>query len=160
MKIDDWAEFWKIDPRAVADLKRSLGVITYASGNTERVGEISEAATQNQIRLEASKKGARLWRNNVGAMKLPDGKMVRYGLCNESSQMNLRLKSSDLIGIKPVLIGPEHNGQVIGQFLAREVKKTGWSYKGTKREQAQLNFINVVTSLGGDAAFTDRTGTI
>jgi hypothetical protein len=45
-------------------------------------------------------------------------------------------------------------GRVIGQFICREVKKTGWTYKATDREKAQQNWINLINKLGGDAAFT------
>lgn len=113
----------------------------------------SETAVQSETRLKASNEGNVLWRNNVGVAKRDDGVPIRYGLCNESKQQNEKVKSSDLIGIKQVLITQEMVGQTIGQFYAREVKKEGWVFKGTKREIAQLNFITIVLSLGGDAEF-------
>jgi hypothetical protein len=68
--------------------------------------------------------------------------------------MNRSLKSADLIGIQPVLITPAHVGCVIGQFVSREVKRPGWRYRGSDREQAQKAWADLVNSLGGNAAFT------
>lgn len=122
--------------------------------------EGKESGVVKIVRLEASKKGCRLWRNNSGAGKLDNGSFVRWGLCNESKQMNAVIKSADLIGIRPVTITPAHVGQTIGQFLAREVKHPGWKFTGTEREQAQLNFLTLVESLGGDGKFTNQEGSI
>lgn len=118
----------------------------------------SEAAIQSQVRVNACKQGARLWRNNVGAFVADNGALVRYGLANESKQVNKVFKSSDLIGIKPVLITKEHVGQTIGQFVAIETKDGGWIYRGTEREQAQLNFIEFIRKLGGRAEFNNNGG--
>lgn len=115
---------------------------------------MSEATAQNLVRLAASRAGCRLWRNNVGAGYLTDGTFVRFGLANESAAVNKHIKSADLVGIRPVLITPDHVGQTIGQFLSREVKRPGWRYAGTAHERAQLAWAELVRSLGGDAAFT------
>lgn len=121
---------------------------------------MTEADVQNLIRLEAAEKNLLLWRNNVGAMLDVKGRPVRFGLANDSPAMNKKIKSSDLIGIRPVLITPAHVGTVIGQFLAREVKPDTWKYTGTNREKAQLNYLNIVAKNGGDAAFATGTGTL
>lgn len=121
---------------------------------------MNERDVQNLIRLEASRKGLRLWRNNVGAAYLQDGTFVRYGLANETKAMNDAIKSSDLIGIRPTLITAAHVGSVFGQFVAREVKASGWRYTGTTREQAQNAFLEIVLSLGGDAAFATGDDTL
>lgn len=120
----------------------------------------SEAATQAAIRLEAARKGVHLFRNNVGVLMDATGRPVRYGLANESKQVNDVCKSADLIGWRPVLIGPQHVGQVIGQFVSRECKRSGWHYTGSDREPAQLAWAQLVTSGGGDAAFCTGTGTL
>jgi len=151
MNLHDWAIRHNIPNAAIQDLAQQIGM---AHPEAAAMPGASEAAVQTQVRLQASQAGSRLWRNNVGATYTKDGAFLRYGLANDSSQMNSRLKSSDLIGIKPVLIGPEHTGRTIGQFVAREVKRGDWKYAGTKREVAQLAFLTMVSSLGGDANFT------
>jgi hypothetical protein len=119
-----------------------------------------ESDVQKLVKLEASKKGFPLWRNNVGAVHTNDGRFIRFGLGNESKRMNACAKSSDLIGIRPLIIRPEHVGITIGQFVAREVKKSDWVYSGTERERAQLTFLEIVTEYGGDAAFCTGEGTL
>jgi len=76
--------------------------------------------------------------------------MVRYGLGNDSAQVNAKLKSSDLIGITPV------GG--VGVFTSYEIKKPGWRYAGTPREVAQLRWLELVVSLGGIGKFISDVG--
>lgn len=157
MILSAWAQRWGINPQAVAEL-RAILQCTPDGQVTE--GLQSEAGVQAAVRLEASQRGLRLWRNNVGACVDERGNYVRYGLANESTRMNAAIKSSDLIGIRPVMVTPEMVGRVVGQFVAREIKAPGWVYKGTPREEAQLKFLQLVTSMGGDAAFANGKGTI
>lgn len=157
MNLYPWAIKWGIPVEAIEDLRRELGAI---STDPKPVAGESEAAVQTRIRLEMSRKGGRIFRNNVGAMMDDNGNFIRYGLCNDSKQMNQLIKSSDLIGIRPVTITQNHVGQVIGQFVAREVKAANWSYTGSKREEAQLRFLELVIAMGGDAAFANREGTL
>ena len=117
-----------------------------------------EARVQDEARLLASKMGWRLFRNNVGVLKDERGVPVRYGIANDSPAMNKRIKSSDLIGIRPVVITPDMVGSTIGQFVAREVKKAGWKYKGTEHEEAQLAFGTLIIGLGGDFKFYSGEG--
>nr|WP_297388188.1 hypothetical protein [uncultured Roseateles sp.] len=140
----------------MADLQRQLGM----EGTAHDVPGESEAATSVRVRLEASQKGMRLWRNNVGVLQDETGRPVRYGLANDSPAVNKHIKSADLIGIRPVLIQPQHVGLVLGQFVSREMKEGGWQYKGTEREEAQLRWAQLVASLGGDAAFATGVGTL
>ena len=120
----------------------------------------SESGISSDIRLEASQRGYRLWRNNVGATYTPSGQFIRFGLANDSAQLNKAIKSADLIGIRPVLITQEHVGLTIGQFISREVKHPGWRYTGIERERAQLAWAELINSLGGDACFTTGRGTL
>ena len=119
-----------------------------------------EATVQNLVRLEASRKGCRLWRNNVGATYTRDGAFLRYGLANESSAVNKELKSADLIGIRPIVITKEMVGMTIGQFVSREIKASNWRYTGNERERAQLQWAELILSLGGDATFAVGEGSL
>lgn len=115
-----------------------------------------EADLYPLIQLAASKRGDRLWRNNVGAAVDSRGIPIRYGLANSSAQLNRVLKSSDLIGITPTVVTQEMVGQLLAVFTSLEVKRPGWRWAGTDREQAQLAWIELIRSLGGVAGFTDN----
>lgn len=148
--IHEWARRHGLSHATLSELAQIMGV-----ESTEHVsgGSTSEARVQDLARLTASKMGWRLFRNNVGVLKDERGIPVRYGLCNDTPTMNKRVKSSDLIGLRPVIITPDMVGTTLGQFVAREIKKEGWKYKGNEHEQAQLRFGEIVTSLGGDFKF-------
>jgi hypothetical protein len=120
----------------------------------------SEAYSQSQVRLEAPRAGVTLWRNNVGVLTDLTGRPVRFGLANDSRQLNEALKSSDLIGWRPVLITPGHVGRTIAQFVSRECKAPGWKYTGTDRERAQKAWLDLVAAAGGDSAFATGPGTL
>lgn len=158
MNLNQWAIKWGVPIHALEDLRREMGTVsTLPEANA---GGGPEARVQALIRLEASHKNIRLWRNNLGATTDDRGNFIRYGLANDSAQMNKAIKSSDLIGIRPVVITSAMVGQTIGQFVAREVKGAGWVFKATERERAQLKFIELVASLGGDAKFATGEGTL
>lgn len=155
--LDAWAAKWSISYAAVEDLRRSFGL--YGT-DPATCGASSEAAVQNVVRLEASKSGGRLWRNNVGVAVDERGIPIRYGLCNDSKALNNQIKSSDLIGILPIVVTSAMVGHTVGIFIAREVKHPGWVYTGTARERAQLKFLEIVAGLGGNASFATGGGTI
>ena len=90
-----------------------------------RSDKMSEADIMRLIQMEASKVGARLWRNNVGTAMTKNGSFITFGLC---------VGSSDLIGIYK------------GRFLAVEVKA-----KGKKPTKEQINFIDFINKFGGIA---------
>lgn len=114
----------------------------------------SEERVQQQIRLAVSSAGFDMWRNNVGACQDATGRVIRYGLMNDSKQLNERFKSSDLVGIRPVLITPDMVGSVIGVFVALECKASDWKYRATdKHSVAQQRFIELVRAAGGFAGF-------
>lgn len=154
MHLGDWAARWGVGPAALADL---VGVDT--SQPAQDVPGGSEAAVQARVRVAASRAGLRLWRNNVGAFQDPgSGAMIRFGLANDSAQVNKTLKSADLIGIRPVLIAPAHVGRVIGQFVSLECKHAAWRWGNTERERAQAAWAALVIRLGGEASFITSEG--
>ncbi len=154
LTLTQWAARHGVSAEALAEL---TGIVTDHQSTPN--GQ-SEAAVQQLVRLEASRLGIWLMRNNSGACKDETGRMIRYGLCNDSAQLNKVIKSSDLIGIRPVVITPDMVGHTIGQFVAREVKRPGWSYHGTDREVAQMAFGQKVLQMGGDFKFCTGEGTL
>lgn len=149
--LHDWSIRHHVSLRALQELHVLL---TSTVPSPVTAHGASESDVQARVRVAASQAGDVLWRNNTGVLPDARGVPVRFGLCNESKAVNDKCKSSDLIGIKRVLITQAHVGGVIGQFYAREVKRAGWRYTGTPREAAQLRFIEAVVAMGGDAAFT------
>lgn len=97
-------------------------------------GRSDELAIQNAIRIEHGSGPARLWRNNTGALKDAQGRLVRYGLCPGSS---------DLIGLRSVTITPDMVGKTVGVFVAIEVKDRG------RLTDQQRAFLEMVTQAGG-----------
>jgi len=160
MYLDDWARVHNISTAAMADLYQRIGVSPPEPRPRSDIE--SEAGVQNDVRLEAAEIGDKLMRNNNGAYdeRHPPSPGSRWGLGNDSKRANEKFKSSDLIGIKRLLITPQHVGSHVGQFLAREIKPAKWVYRGTDTEQAQLAFLNYVLMMGGDAAFAIGRGTI
>ncbi len=113
----------------------------------------SEAVVQQQTRLEHSKIGP-CWRSNTGAYLDEHGRMVRYGLSNDSAALNQEIKGSDLICITPTLIQPHMVGYWLGVFTAYEVKPTGWKLTpGDKRGNPQAKFHQIVRDACGFAGF-------
>lgn len=115
---------------------------------------MSETNINAEIMLESSQRGTPLLRNNSGVLPDRQGRPVRFGLGNESKEVNKIFKSSDLIGIYPVRITQEMVGSTVGLFFAVESKKPGWRFD--ERAQAQQNFGRWVQRHGG--LFTFATG--
>lgn len=114
-----------------------------------------EDYAQSLIRRAAPRAGWSLFRNNVGALKSEAGRWVRFGLANDSPDMNKVVKSADLIGLRPVLITPAHVGSTIGQFVSIEAKHPGWKPgEDPKREKAQTAWAGLIRSKGGLAVFS------
>jgi len=159
--LADWATRHHVSDAAIAELRLAAG----AGLPLPEVGALpstqpSEAWAQSAVRLEAPHKSVTLWRNNVGVLKDDRGVPVRYGLANDSPQLNANLKSGDLIGWRGVLIMPQHVGRTIAQFVSRECKRPGWTYRGDAREEAQQRWNMLVLAAGGDACFTTGPGTL
>lgn len=159
MNLYQWAVKWGVGIAALEDLQREFRAIeTGPLPTTPAPG--SEAMVQSIVRLEATRKGKRLFRNNVGAGNLENGSFLRWGLANDSKTINDVCKSSDLIGISGEIITAADVGQPRGRFVAREIKAPGWYYTGESREAAQLRFISLIAGYGGDASFATGEGTL
>jgi hypothetical protein len=120
---------------------------------------MSEARVQSLVRLEAPRFGVTLWRNNVGVLVDTTGRPVRYGLANDSRQLNAKLKSGDLIGWRTVTVTPGMVGLKLAVFVSRECKPEGWRFTGSPHERAQQAWIDIINAAGGDAAFATSEGT-
>ena len=137
--ITEWATAHRIPPAALNDLMARLTMADHLPSEAGR----SEAAVQADIRLAAAKRGDLvLWRNNSGALTDDAGRLIRFGLGNDSAQSNKRLKSADLIGI--------HRGS--GRFVSIEVKRPGWKHSdASERDRAQAAWAATVAAMGGVA---------
>lgn len=120
---------------------------------------MAEDKQQRDIQLAAPHQGWDLWRNNRGALTDRHGRLVRYGLGHEHPDRKdgTDLLSSDLIGIRPVIIQPDMVGKLIGQFVAVEVKDLGWTMKPSDmRAKSQSNFGQLVIQRGGYFQFATK----
>lgn len=140
-----WQKKHNITMSAWADLSEIIATTAVQPFVPADQDDRGETPTTAIIRLEASKVGVSLWRNNSGVATNRDGRPVRFGLGNDSKRINETMKSSDLIGMSSR-----------GQFVAVEVKRPGWGRPMkpfTAREQAQWNFHEHVRRNGGIAGF-------
>ncbi len=97
---------------------------------------MKESALLHDIRLAGGQlPGVVLYRNQVGIATFPGGRKVPYGLTRGAS---------DIIGIRSLLITPQHVGTHIGQFVAIEVKTT----EG-RLSLEQKMFLDLVAQRGG-----------
>lgn len=115
----------------------------------------SETVVQQRTRLAFAPIGP-MWRNNSGACTDNTGRLIRYGLGNDSAQVNAKIKSSDLIGITPVtaFLASAQAWVTLGVFTALEIKGSNWIQKpGDERAEAQAKFHSIVREVGGFAGF-------
>jgi len=96
---------------------------------------MGEHEIQQRIRLACGRGPVRLWRNNTGALVDQQGRFVRFGLCKGSS---------DLIGLRSLVVSPEMVGQRLAQFVALEIKTA----RGVISPE-QRAFLELVEQLGG-----------
>ena len=114
----------------------------------------SEPVNQQRSRDIVHSYMGQAWRNNSGAYQDEFGRLVRYGLCNDSASLNAKFKSSDLICCVPTLILPHMVGYHLGVFTALEIKDGDWKLTpGDKRGNAQANFHGLVRDACGFAGF-------
>lgn len=156
--LAEWAKQWGVSDLALQDLRYRMGLEGAQAMPTPDANDCepgSEARQQALIRIAAAQNGVWLTRNNVGALLDERGIPVRYGLANESPAQNKAVKSGDLMGCWPRLIGPHMVGQTIAQLVSVEVKKEKWVYSGKGREVQQKAWADFVTAKGGIAMFAN-----
>lgn len=88
------------------------------------------------LQLDAGPRGVRLFRNNVGAYKLPSGQMLRYGVANPGG--------SDLLGWTSRVLTAADVGQRVAIFTAIEAKR-----HPRRPTVDQLRFLDAVDAAGG-----------
>ena len=97
----------------------------------------NETSILQRIRLACSRGACRLFRNNVGAVKLPTGRLLQYGLAPGSA---------DLIGWKTITIQVGDVGKQVAVFVSVEVKTA----KG-RASETQTVWLDAVKRAGGIA---------
>ena len=98
---------------------------------------ITEAPLLNAARQIATQKGGRLFRNQVGAYALANGRYLRSGLAPGSA---------DLIGWTPVTVTPDMVGRTLAVFTSIEAKAPGG-----RVQENQLAWLDAVLAAGGIA---------
>jgi len=161
---EEWASRY---PEAAQELTQVTAMCKPGEADGEGAYN-DEAGAQQNARFVIARAGGLVWRNNVGATPAVveahcpkcnfnfeiKQRIVRYGLCNDSHQLNAMFKSADLIGVMPRRITQQMVGSIIGQFLAVEVKTPGWSYKGKGREVQQQAWLSLAATRGAIAQFS------
>lgn len=114
-----------------------------------------EDEVQSELRLKIAREGrTTVFRNNSGATQDKTGRVIRYGLANDSARVNEVLKSHDLIGWTRTVITPDMVGKTVAVFTSIECKREGWkSDPKDKRETAQRTWADAVNGNGGIARF-------
>lgn len=117
----------------------------------------SESDVQQVIQIDGPRYGCQLLRNNSGAFTDASGRTIFFGLGNISKKHSDKIKSSDLIGFKRILITPQMVGTVVAVIAAIECKKPEWKpeKKFDSRENAQLAFVSWIKAAGGYAGFAN-----
>ena len=127
-----------------------------------------EQDATREVRLAASSRGMRIFRNNAGACKDERGNFIRYGLGNDGSTASKNLKFGDYIGYLPVTITPEMVGKTVAVFSGIEIKPDGHIEKTlrkaerqpTSREGLQFKTIMMVREAGGISWFASNKADI
>ena len=118
---------------------------------------MTESEILAYARMQATKMGGRLWRNQSGMawqgeilnksnniLHLRNPRPLKSGLTNGAS---------DLIGFYSLSIKEEHLGKTLAIFWANEIKT-----KNDKLSKEQLNFLYFIAESGGEAWETKFDG--
>jgi len=99
--------------------------------------------------------GGSLLRNNSGAcMDAKSNTMIRFGLGNDSKQLNEVYKTPDGVGVVPIVIQPHHVGRVFGVALHLENKAPDWKFsQSDARAVAQFAHLSAYSQLGAICGF-------
>lgn len=117
----------------------------------------NEAYVQSTVRLAAPTAAMTLFRNNVGALKDERGVPLRFGLGNDTAQLNKVFKTGDLVGFQSGWFRDYETLEPVkvAVFAMAECKKAGWRHCPTNQHEiSQLRAINMVNTAGGIACFT------
>ena len=165
MTYPDWA---RKHPQAALELQETFGALAEPGAMPDGGEGKSEAWSQQRVRFQVAHQGAFSWRNNVGATKAKEAHRcpacsyvfevkkppIRYGLANDSAQLNDKIKSADVILAIPRIIRPQDVGRTIAQFGSVECKRPGWTYTGKDGEPQQAAWAALINRIGGFATFS------
>jgi hypothetical protein len=129
---------------------------------------VSEQELQQRIRLLHGTGPTRLFRNNVGtgwagqAERIGHHRTVQVGpgdvVVRNARPLHagLGVGSSDLIGWRSVVIGPEHVGRTLAVFCALEVKTPRG--RATAEQEAFVATVQRMGGIGGVVRSEDEAG--
>lgn len=135
----------------------------------------TEAPVQASTRIEASRIGARLFRNNRGTFYAMDAVKRLIALVIKGDLAGARMQTgrqriysagleatgaSDLVGDFPVTITPEMVGMTLAVAFYVEVKEPNWKKPSGETEMQQLNFITQANARGAIAFFLNDHKTL
>lgn len=148
-QILEWAQRNSVSLQALRELTQLFLSVP------DKTDAGSESRVQGEIRLAAPEFGGCMLRNNSGGCTDDTGRVIRYGLGNDSKQINDVYKSPDLVGTTPMRIEAHHVGRIIGVATYCEVKEPGWKSprQSNKREQAQAAFLTHQAGMGALCLF-------
>lgn len=109
---------------------------------------------QTRLRMQNQHNRSLLYRNNSGALPDKTGQLVRFGLGNDSQQLNKVWKSPDSVGGTRITITPEMVGRTFLVLTGFEDKRPGWKLlPSDARGHAQHACIMDWRNAGGIAGF-------
>jgi hypothetical protein len=118
---------------------------------------MTESEILGYARLQATKLGGRLWRNQSGLAWqgeiISKNNNVLHLRNPRPLKSGLVIGASDLIGFLPIKITEEHLGKILAIFWANEIKT-----KNDRLSKEQLNFLQFIGMSGGESWETKFDG--